>query len=66
MQKWFLLKFTGTNEDINLNVFNHAEFDGWKWADKNTAIKNVIRFKKAVYESIFSEFSDILKRFKNN
>ena len=66
MQKWFLLKFTGVNEDINLNAFNHAEFDGWKWADKKTAINNVIRFKKAVYESIFNEFSEILKSLKNN
>lgn len=66
MQKWFLLKFSGTNEDINLDVFNHAEFDGWKWADQKTAVTSVVRFKKAVYESIFNEFSDILKGLKDN
>ena len=66
MQKWFLLKFIGDNQDIDLNVFNHAEFDGWKWADKKTAINNVIRFKRGVYESIFNEFEDVLKAFKNH
>ena len=66
MQKWFLLQLTGTNEDINLNAVNQAEFDAWKWADKKTAINSVIRFKKGVYASIFSEFSDVLKGLKNN
>ena len=66
MQKWFLLELTGTNEDINLNAVNEAEFDAWKWADKSTAINSVIRFKKAVYASIFSEFADVLKGLKNN
>jgi len=66
MQKWFLLKLTGTNEDVNLNAVNEAEFDAWKWADKNTAINSVIRFKKAVYASIFAEFADVLKGLKNN
>ena len=66
MQKWFLLQLTGTNEDINLNAVNQAEFDAWKWADKSTAINSVIRFKKGVYASIFSEFADVLKGLKNN
>jgi len=66
MQKWFLLELTGTNQDINLNAVSHAEFDAWKWADKSTAINSVIRFKKGVYASIFSEFADVLKGLKNN
>ena len=66
MQKWFLLRLIGTNEDINLNAVNQAEFDAWKWADKKTAINSVIRFKKGVYASIFSEFADVLKGLKNN
>ena len=66
MQKWFLLRFIGINSDVNLNAFSHAEFDGWKWADKKTAITSVVRFKKAVYESIFDEFADVLKGLKDN
>ena len=64
MQKWFLLKFLGNSEDINLNVTGHAEFDAWKWGDRTTAINSVIRFKKAVYMSILDEFAEALERFK--
>jgi putative (di)nucleoside polyphosphate hydrolase len=60
------LKFIGINSDVNLNAFSHAEFDGWKWADKKTAITSVVRFKKTVYESIFDEFADVLKGLKDN
>ena len=62
MQKWFLLRFIGEDgDDINLNATEHAEFDSWKWSDRKTAIKSVIKFKKKVYESILQEFSNILE-----
>ncbi len=64
MQKWFLLEFLGDNDDINLNATGHAEFDAWKWGDKQNAIDSVIRFKRGVYVSILDEFSDALERFK--
>ena len=62
MQKWFLLRFIGEDiDDINLNATEHAEFDAWKWSDKKTAIKSVIKFKRKVYESILQEFSNVLE-----
>jgi len=66
MQKWFLLELTGCDHDINLKAAGQPEFDAWKWADKNTAINNVIKFKKDVYESILEEFSVPLEGFENN
>ena len=46
MQKWFLLRFIGEDgDDINLNATEHAEFDSWKWSDRKTAIKKIIKFK---------------------
>ena len=66
MQKWFLLRFIGEDgDDINLNATEHAEFDSWKWSDRKTAIKSVIKFKKRVYESILQEFSNILEKGEN-
>ena len=50
MQKWFLMQLIGVDDDINLNVFDHAEFDDWKWGNKDTAIKSVIKFKRKMYE----------------
>ena len=60
MQKWYLLKLTGKDSDVNLNASGHAEFDDWKWGDKSTAIKSVIKFKRDVYKSIFREFEETL------
>ena len=62
MQKWYLLKLIGEESSVNLNATGHAEFDDWKWGDKDTAIKSVIRFKRDVYKSIFKEFKDVLEK----
>ena len=66
MQKWYLLKLIDNDSKINLNASGHAEFDAWKWGDKDAAIKSVIRFKRDVYKSILKEFEENLNRFVNN
>lgn len=66
MQKWFLLRLLGSDDEINLEAIGHAEFDDWKWGDKKTAIGSVIKFKRDVYKSIFKEFKDILDRLVND
>ena len=66
MQKWYLFYFYGNDSEVNINIDKNPEFSDWKWADKKTAINSVIRFKKGVYASIFSEFADVLKGLKNN
>ena len=63
MQKWYLLKLIGNDADFNLDASGHAEFDDWKWGDKSTAIKSVIKFKRDVYKSIFKEFKGVLNGF---
>ena len=66
MQKWYLLKLIDNDSKINLNASGHAEFDDWKWGDKDTAIKSVIKFKRDVYKSILKEFEENLDRFVDN
>ena len=57
-QKWFIFKFTGENDDINVKTPN-PEFSEWKWIQYNDLIKNAVPFKRVVYKKIIDEFEDI-------
>ena len=50
-QKWFILKFTGTDDEINLNTFN-PEFIEWKWVIADRLPHIIVDFKKALYEKL--------------
>lgn len=56
-QKWVLLRFHGTDENINI-VQPHQEFSEWKWISPKDLIANIVPFKRAVYSSVMDEFGD--------
>jgi len=59
-QKWFALRFTG--EDNEIDVLNpgrgahEPEFAAWKWVPMATLPDLVVPFKRRVYERVVSEF----------
>lgn len=55
-QLWFLLRLTGRDADIQLNGTDCPEFDDWRWVDYWHPLKEVVSFKRAVYESALAEF----------
>ena len=57
-QKWFLFKFLGEDGDINIAT-KHPEFSKWKWISKENLLKEVVPFKKSVYENVLKEFKNI-------
>ena len=57
-QKWFIFKFTGKDEDINVQTQN-PEFSEWKWMNANDLVDNAVPFKQKVYKTILDEFSNI-------
>ena len=57
-QKWFIVKFVGTENEINLQTEN-PEFIEWKWVDISELTEIVVDFKKNVYIRIVEE----LKKF---
>jgi len=57
-QKWFLFKFLGSDEDINIATEN-PEFSNWKWIPKENLLKEIVPFKKSVYKSVLKEFERI-------
>jgi len=60
-QKWFLFRFTGNKEEINVETKN-PEFSEYKWVNFNEILTNVVPFKKRVYEIIVEEFKNILEK----
>lgn len=55
-QKWFLMQFTGSNTDINIET-QHPEFSEWKWADVRQLTELIVPFKKNLYAQIVAELS---------
>jgi putative (di)nucleoside polyphosphate hydrolase len=58
-QKWFLMRFTGEDRDIDLAA-THPEFDAWKWVPKEDLPKLAVSFKRQVYLDLLAEFHPLL------
>ena len=59
-QKWFIVKFIGEENEINLKTKN-PEFIEWRWVEMNELPNVIVDFKKNVYEKLLIE----LKKFMN-
>lgn len=57
-QKWFALRFTGVDADINIAT-KHPEFSEWKWSDPSDLPSHVVPFKKETYEQVLTHFKDL-------
>mgnify|MGYP005708595069 FL=1 len=57
-QKWFIAKFIGDENEINLQTKN-PEFIEWKWIIPDELPKTIVDFKKKMYV----ELLEILKDF---
>ena len=60
-QKWFLMRFTGQDSDINIET-ETPEFLDWKWTDITTLPDIIVPFKRELYTKVVAEFSYYLKR----
>jgi len=58
-QKWFVVKFLGKDEEINIKTKN-AEFIDWQWVEKEKLPSLIVDFKKHVYEKILLELKKII------
>jgi putative (di)nucleoside polyphosphate hydrolase len=60
MQKWFAMRFTGSDSDIDLHT-HHPEFDAWRWVEASDLPTLIIPFKRQLYLDILGEFSGLLR-----
>ncbi len=58
-QKWFLMRFLGNDNEININT-NKPEFLEWKWIDLKMITEVVVDFKLEVYKKIQKKIQNII------
>jgi len=60
---FFLIKFNGDNNLINLNYSNHPEFKKFDWFNLEDVACKAIEFKQKLYKEIIQEFEVFIRVF---
>ena len=57
-QKWFLLRFDGSDSDVNITPddADKVEFDLWRWAGIGEVVDLIVPFKREVYAQVVAAF----------
>ena len=58
-QKWFITKFLGKDDEINLDT-KHPEFIDWKWIDPKDLPEVIVDFKKELYVNLLKEINQVI------
>jgi putative (di)nucleoside polyphosphate hydrolase len=56
-QRWYALRFTGSDADIRLDADPHPEFDAWRWAKLAELPALAVAFKRPIYEILVRSFA---------
>ena len=57
-QKWFALRFTGTDDDISIDT-EHPEFAEWRWVAFDRLVELIVPFKRDLYQQVTAEFAPL-------
>ena len=57
-QKWFVMKFLGKTDEINVKTKNPEFFD-WKWIELSTLPDVAVHFKVDIYKKIKEELTSL-------
>ena len=57
-QKWFIMKFIGKNEEINIKT-KHPEFLDWKWIEPLELPNVAVDFKINIYRKLKEELTSL-------
>tara|TARA_X000000950_G_scaffold277154_1_gene366136 strand:+ start:1127 stop:1597 length:471 start_codon:yes stop_codon:yes gene_type:complete len=58
-QKWFITRFLGEDNEINLNTEN-PEFIEWKWIEPKKLPEVIVDFKKDIYFKLLREINLVI------
>ena len=63
-QKWYALRWHGSDDDFNLRAHLPAEFSEFRWADLSEITGLIVPFKRKVYARVTSEFEGFARGAK--
>jgi putative (di)nucleoside polyphosphate hydrolase len=64
-QKWYLVKFSGQDSDINIAT-EHPEFSQWKWLPFHELPNVIVGFKREIYAQVVKAFQATVDKFKQS
>ncbi|HTQ71848.1 MAG TPA: RNA pyrophosphohydrolase [Acidocella sp.] len=56
-QKWYALRFTGQDSDIQLDADEHPEFEAWRWVRLQELPELAVAFKRDIYARLVRDFA---------
>ncbi|MEW4447811.1 RNA pyrophosphohydrolase [Qipengyuania sp. JC766] len=59
-QHWFLGRFTGSDDDIDLEAHDPPEFCEWQWVEPANLPDLIVPFKRDVYASLVKELAPLI------
>ena len=59
VQKWFLFRYLGTDEEINLETAKDKEFKSWKWMSLGDLAETTVTFRRRIYWQLAHWLSEI-------
>lgn len=56
-QKWFAMRFTGEDAEVDLEAHPPIEFDAWRWGRLDEVRGLIVPFKRAAYGQVIAAFA---------
>jgi len=64
-QKWYGLRYSGEDQDFDLETYDKPEFSSWKWVRLEEVLDLIVPFKHDVYKQLVAEFGHLPERVMN-
>jgi putative (di)nucleoside polyphosphate hydrolase len=59
-QHWFLGRYKGSDDQIDLDAHDPPEFFDWKWVEPEELPSLIVPFKRDVYRAVVKEFRALI------
>ena len=57
-QTWVAARFTGNDDDINIQAHNPPEFQAWQWINLHDVLDVIVPFKRDTYNEVIRAFGE--------